>query len=230
MKLIPTALGLAIALQLSTAVAEPLDTLEQRLSYILGQSAASQLSDIGLKLDESAFKLAIEEAALEDESKRSMSSADIAKAIGEARQMSAEKAKEAAAAAAETNVKEGDEYRAANAKKEGVVVTESGLQYKEITAGDGAKPKASDKVKVHYKGSLINGKVFDSSYDRGSPATFPVTGVIKGWIEALQLMNVGDKFQLTIPPELGYGERGTGRDIGPNATLLFDVELLEIVE
>lgn len=229
MKFIPSALGLAVALQLSTAVAAPLETLEQRLSYILGQSAANQLTDIGLKLDEAAFKLAIEEATM-DESKRSLSKADIAKAIGEARQLSAEKAKEAAAKAAEANVKEGDDYRAANAKKEGVVVTESGLQYKEITAGDGEKPKSTDRVKVHYKGSLINGKVFDSSYDRGQPATFPVTGVIKGWIEALQLMNVGDKFQLTIPPELGYGESGTGRDIGPNATLLFDVELLEIVK
>ncbi len=230
MKFTPSVLGLALALQFSAAVAQPLESLEQRLSYILGQSAANQLSDIGLKLDAAAFKLAIEEASLDDASKRSLSDADIQKAIGEARQLSAEKAKAAAAAAAEVNVKEGDEYRAMNAKKEGVVVTESGLQYKEITAGDGKKPKSTNQVKVHYKGSLINGKVFDSSYDRGEPATFPVTGVIKGWVEALQLMNVGDKFQLTIPPELGYGERGTGADIGPNATLLFDVELLEIVE
>ena len=130
----------------------------------------------------------------------------------------------------EANTKIGAEYIAANAKKEGVVVTESGLQYKEIKAGTGDMPKASDKVKVHYKGTLIDGTVFDSSIDRGEPATFPVTGVIKGWIEALQLMNVGDKFQLTIPPELAYGEKGTGSDIGPNATLLFDVELIEIMK
>ena len=173
MKFIPTALGLAVALQLSTAVAAPLETLEQRLSYILGQSAANQLNEIGLKLDEDAFKLALEEAALKDASKRSLSDKAIQEAIGEARKIGAEKAQKAAAEAAKVNVKEGDDYRAANAKKEGVTVTESGLQYKEITAGDGEKPKSTDKVKVHYKGSLINGKVFDSSYDRGAPATFP---------------------------------------------------------
>ena len=230
MKFIPSALGLAVALHLSTAVAAPLETLEQRLSYILGQSAAQQLGDLDLKLDLDAFKLAVEEAELEEGAERSMSSADITKTIGEARKISGEKAQKAAAEAAEVNVKEGEEYRAANAKKEGVVTTDSGLQYLEVKSGDGAMPKSSDQVKVHYKGTLINGKVFDSSYDRGEPATFPVTGVIKGWVEALQLMNVGDKFQLVIPPELGYGARGTGRDIGPNATLLFDVELLEIVK
>ena len=108
--------------------------------------------------------------------------------------------------------------------------TPSGLQYEVITAGDGATPKATDKVRTHYKGTLLNGEVFDSSYDRGEPAEFPVNGVIKGWTEALQMMKVGSKWKLYVPPELGYGERGAGGAIGPNAALVFEVELLGIVE
>ncbi|MEP1870587.1 MAG: FKBP-type peptidyl-prolyl cis-trans isomerase, partial [Paraglaciecola sp.] len=119
-------------------------------------------------------------------------------------------------------------YLEENAKKEGVVVTESGLQYKEVVSGDGPMPTSEQTVVVHYKGTLIDGTQFDSSYDRGTPAEFPVTGVIQGWVEALQLMNVGDKFELTIPSELAYGQRGSGQTIGPDATLLFDVELIEI--
>lgn len=230
MKLITPALGFAAMAFVSTAVAAPLETLEQRLSYILGQNAAAQMGELEFSLDLESFKLALEEAALGDDKKPSMSQEDIMKTIQEARKIGAEAAEKKAAALSEANTKIGAEYIAANAKKEGVVVTESGLQYKEIKAGTGDMPKASDKVKVHYKGTLIDGTVFDSSIDRGEPATFPVTGVIKGWIEALQLMNVGDKFQLTIPPELAYGEKGTGSDIGPNATLLFDVELIEIMK
>lgn len=230
MKLIASALCFAAITLTTSAMAASLDTLDQRLSYILGQNAAAQLEEIGLTLDLDAFKLAIEEASIEDDAKRSLPKAGVVKAIQEAQKKAAEKAEKAAAALSEANIKAGKEYREANAKKEGVITTESGLQYKEIKAGTGEKPKSTDKVKVHYKGTLLDGKTFDSSYDRGQPATFPVTGVIKGWIEALQLMNVGDKFQLTIPPEIAYGEKGTGRDIGPNATLLFDVELLEIVK
>ncbi|CAA6803073.1 MAG: FKBP-type peptidyl-prolyl cis-trans isomerase FklB (EC [uncultured Thiotrichaceae bacterium] len=230
MKLITPALGFAAMAFMSTAVAAPLETLEQRLSYILGQNAAAQMGELEFSLDLEAFKLALEEAAMGDDKKPSLSQEDIMKTIQEARKIGAEAAQKKAAALSEANTKIGAEYIAANAKKEGVVVTESGLQYKEITAGKGDMPKATDKVKVHYKGTLIDGTVFDSSYDRGEPATFPVTGVIKGWIEALQLMNVGDKFQLTIPPELAYGAKGTGSDIGPNATLLFDVELIEIMK
>lgn len=230
MKLITPALGFAAIAFMSTAVAAPLETLEQRLSYILGQNAAAQMGELEFSLDLEAFKLALEEAAMGGDKKPSLSEEDIMKTIQEARKIGAEVAQKKAAALSEENTKIGAEYIAANAKKEGVVVTESGLQYKEIKEGNGDMPKASDRVKVHYKGTLIDGTVFDSSYDRGEPATFPVTGVIKGWIEALQLMNVGDKFQLTIPPELAYGEKGTGSDIGPNATLLFDVELIEIVK
>ena len=128
------------------------------------------------------------------------------------------------------NLEEGKKWLAENKTKEGVNTTESGLQYKVIKMGDGAKPGKNDKVKVHYRGRLIDGTQFDSSYDRGQPAEFPVGGVIAGWTEALQLMPVGSKWEVYIPSELGYGERGAGQDIGPNATLIFEVELLDIVK
>jgi FKBP-type peptidyl-prolyl cis-trans isomerase FklB len=114
-----------------------------------------------------------------------------------------------------------------NATKEGVITTESGLQYEILSSGDGKSPNSTDQVTVHYHGTLMDGTVFDSSVDRGEPATFPVTGVIPGWTEALQLMSIGDKWKLTIPSNLAYGERGAG-SIGPNAILIFEVELLEI--
>ena len=124
---------------------------------------------------------------------------------------------------------EGEKFLAENKKKEGVVALPSGLQYKILTAGNGPKPKASDTVKCHYEGRLINGTVFDSSIRRNEPAEFPVSGVIAGWVEALQLMPVGSKWQLYIPSELAYGTHGAGQSIGPNQTLIFDVELLAII-
>jgi FKBP-type peptidyl-prolyl cis-trans isomerase FklB len=130
--------------------------------------------------------------------------------------------------AGEGNKKEGDAFLAANKTKEGIVTLPSGLQYKILTPGTGPKPTASDTVVCNYRGTLIDGKEFDSSYKRGQPATFAVGGVIKGWTEALQLMPAGSKWQLFIPPDLAYAERGAGADIGPNATLIFEVELLSI--
>jgi FKBP-type peptidyl-prolyl cis-trans isomerase FklB len=126
--------------------------------------------------------------------------------------------------------KEGDTYLAANKAKDGVKVLPDGLQYKVLTDGNGPKPAATDTVTVNYRGTLIDGKEFDSSYKRGQPASFPVNGVIKGWTEALQLMPVGSKWQLFIPADLAYGDRGAGADIGPGATLIFEVELLSIGE
>lgn len=128
------------------------------------------------------------------------------------------------------NMKEGSAFLAENKKKEGVVTLPSGLQYKVITAGTGKKPSATDSVTTQYRGTLVDGTEFDSSYKRGQPATFPVTGVIPGWTEALQLMPVGSKWQLFVPPNLAYGPRGAGQTIGPNATLIFEVELLSIKE
>ena len=128
------------------------------------------------------------------------------------------------------NLKTGEDFLAANASKSGVVTLPSGLQYEIITTGTGPKPTAEDQVKCHYHGTTIDGKVFDSSVDRGEPAVFPVGQVIPGWTEALQLMPVGSKWKLTIPAALAYGEKGAGADIKPNSTLIFDVELLEIVK
>lgn len=128
----------------------------------------------------------------------------------------------------EKNKTEGERFLAENKKKEGVVTLPSGLQYKIIKEGAGKSPKETDTVTVNYKGALIDGTEFDSSYRRGQPASFPVKGVIKGWTEALQLMKEGAKWELYIPSNLAYGERGAGRSIGPNETLVFDVELIEV--
>jgi len=130
----------------------------------------------------------------------------------------------------EKNLKAGEEFLASNKAKSGVVTLPSGLQYEIIKAGTGSKPKPEDEVKCHYHGTTIDGKVFDSSVDRGEPAVFPVNRVIPGWTEALQLMPVGSKWKLFIPAALAYGERGAGQDIKPNSALIFEVELLEVVK
>jgi FKBP-type peptidyl-prolyl cis-trans isomerase FklB len=130
--------------------------------------------------------------------------------------------------AGEINKKAGDDFLAQNKAKEGVVALPDGLQYKILKEGTGPKPSATDSVVCNYRGTLLDGTEFDSSYKRGQPATFPVSGVIKGWTEAVQLMPVGSKWQLFIPAELAYGARGAGQEIGPNATLIFEVELLSI--
>ena len=129
----------------------------------------------------------------------------------------------------DANLKAGESFLEENKKKPEVTTTDSGLQYEVLTEGNGAKPNATDKVKCHYHGTLIDGTIFDSSVQRGQPATFPLNMVIKGWTEALQLMPVGSKYRLFLHPSLAYGERQTGSVIGPNSTLIFDVELLDIV-
>ena len=131
-------------------------------------------------------------------------------------------------AAGVKNGADGEKFLAENKKKEGVKTTASGLQYKVVKEGSGAQPKEKDTVMANYRGTLIDGTEFDSSYTRGQPATFPVSGVIKGWTEALQIMKVGSKYQLFIPANLAYGERAMGPDIGPNSTLIFEVELLDV--
>jgi FKBP-type peptidyl-prolyl cis-trans isomerase FklB len=137
---------------------------------------------------------------------------------------------DAARVAGDTNQKAGETFLAENKTKDGVVALPSGLQYKIITAGTGPKPAETDSVVCNYRGTLLDGTEFDSSYKRGQPATFPVNGVIKGWTEALQLMPVGSKWQLFVPADLAYGARGAGGEIGPNATLVFEVELISIQE
>ncbi len=128
-----------------------------------------------------------------------------------------------------SNIEAGKTFLAENAKKENIVELESGLQYEILKEGTGEKPKATDQVKCHYHGTLIDGTVFDSSVERGEPAVFPVNGVIQGWVEALQLMPTGSKWKLFIPSDMAYGDKGAGQAIAPHSTLIFDVELLEIV-
>jgi FKBP-type peptidyl-prolyl cis-trans isomerase FklB len=143
-------------------------------------------------------------------------------------QVQTAKKQESSAAVAEKNKKEGEDFLAVNKKKEGVIALPSGLQYRVLKEGKGKSPKATDNVTVHYRGTLIDGTEFDSSYKRGQPATFPLNRVIRGWTEALQLMKEGAKWELVIPSNLAYGERGAGAIIGSNALLIFEVELLAV--
>ena len=150
--------------------------------------------------------------------------------LQQAQQFNNKKNQEARAAKGAVAKKDGEDFLAANKKRPGVTTTASGLQYEILKAGNGPKPTAKDKVKVHYHGTLIDGTVFDSSVDRGQPIDFPVTGVIQGWIEALQLMPEGSKWKVFIPYNLAYGERGQGAKIGPFAALVFEIELLQVIK
>lgn len=192
----------------------------EKVSYALGMSIANNLMASGIKnLNTDEFVKAI---------KASLAGEQPAMSIAEAQQVLNDyftKLQEEQTAAVRA---EGEAFLAENAKKEGVVTLPSGLQYKVLNAGTGATPKASDSVECHYEGRLIDGSVFDSSYQRGETATFGVTQVIAGWVEALQLMKEGDKWQLYIPYNLAYGERGAGAQIPPYATLIFDVELVKV--
>jgi FKBP-type peptidyl-prolyl cis-trans isomerase len=219
-----------------TKTAEPaLESIEQRLSYMVGNNMAKQFKRDEVEIDIDALQMGINDAVSDKESRLSEEQVQETIATLQERaqkrqqEQRAEQEKERAAAA-EKNKADGEAYLAENAKKEGWVTTDSGLQYKVITAGTGAQPSADDTVSVHYKGTLIDGTEFDSSYSRGEPATFPVSGVIPGWVEALQLMKEKGKWQLAIPSDLAYGPGGTGGTIGPNATLIFEVELLEIIK
>lgn len=201
---------------------DQLTTLTQRLSYIVGENLAHQMKNDGLELDAEVVALAVKDVMSDQPSR--LTDAEKRSAVEQVQKESQERQMAALA----KNKAEGEVYLAENAKKEGVTTTASGLQYKQLYAGNGAKPTTSDRVKVHYHGTLTDGTVFDSSYQRGEPIVFPVTGVIAGWVEGLQLMNVGSKFELTIPSHLAYGPNGSGPVIGPDATLVFQVELLGI--
>lgn len=203
-----------------------LTTQKDKVSYAIGMNIGTNLHRQSVDVDPKILQQGLEDALTggktllsEDEAKATLTQFQT-----EMRQKQQEKMQQAGA----TNKKEGEAFLAANKGKEGVVTLPSGLEYKILTAGTGPKPTTSDSVVCNYKGTLIDGKEFDSSYKRGQPATFPVAGVIKGWTEALQLMPVGSKWQLFVPADLAYGERGSGPDIGPNATLIFEVELLSI--
>ena len=214
-----------------------LKTQKDKASYAVGlnvgRNLGAQLHQQSVELDQAILLRGVKDALAggktlltDDEVKAVLTQLQTEARTRQQEKMKAEQEK--MKVAAEGNKKEGEEFLAANKTKEGVVTLPSGLQYKILTEGTGPKPAAADTVSCNYRGTLLNGTEFDSSYKRGQPASFPVTGVIKGWTEALQLMPVGSKWQLFIPAELGYGDRGAGADIGPGATLIFEVELLSI--
>lgn len=204
------------------------DTEDQKASYGIGHQMGSQLAPAESHIDLNAFLAGIRDGMAGAEVAVPDSAIQVAlQALNQA--VNTEEA-ERRAAEGETNASEGAAFLAENGAKEGVEVTESGLQYEVLREGDGPRPGPEDRVSIHYKGTLIDGTQFDSSYDRGQPATFGVGGVIPGFSEGLQLMPVGSQYRLVIPSEIGYGPSGSGRTIGPNATLIFEVELLEILE
>jgi FKBP-type peptidyl-prolyl cis-trans isomerase FklB len=198
---------------------------KQRTSYAIGLDIATNLKAREIDLDPKALASGIADALAE---KPALKPDEVREVLMKLQQEMMAKGETKNKADSEKNLKAGDAFLAENGKKEGVKTTASGLQYKVLKSGDGASPKKTDSVKVHYHGTLIDGKVFDSSVQRGEPVTFQVDGVIPGWVEALQLMKVGDKWQLFIPAKLAYGERVPDPLIGPNATLVFEVELLGI--
>jgi len=208
-------------------------TKTEKMSYAIGADIGRNLKNNRISLSITQFFAGIGDAfagkplALDDKELRS-SIVDFQTAMSEGAQKRADELAQKNLQMAQKNLQDGKAFLATNAKKEGVTTTASGLQYRVIRAGKGKTPKATDTVVTHYEGSLINGKVFDSSIKRGEPTEFSVNRVIKGWTEALQLMKVGDKWQLFIPSKLAYGTTGSGQDIGPNMTLIFDIELIKI--
>ncbi len=203
-----------------------LKTQKDKASYAIGMSMGGSLKKNGIEVNSDALFAGIKDAL--SGGKPLMTEEEMRETMMALQKETQAKQQEQMKAAAEKNKKEGEAFLAANKKKDGVITLKSGLQYKIIKAGSGKTPKATDSVTVNYKGTLIDGTEFDSSYKRGQPATFPVNGVIPGWTEALQLMKEGAKWQLFIPSDLAYGERGAGGVIGPDAVLIFDVELISI--
>lgn len=202
-----------------------LPTPKEKTSYAVGMNIGNELKSQPIELDTAALLRGIQDTL---GGKPLLTDDQAAALLTELGKQVHAKQDELNKKQGEANMKEGADFLAANKTKDGVVVLPSGLQYKIVTGGTGAKPGPTDTVVCNYRGTMIDGSEFDSSYKRGQPASFPVNGVIKGWTEALQLMPVGSKWQLFIPPDLAYGERGAGGVIGPNSTLVFEVELLSI--
>lgn len=205
-----------------------LETDTDKISYAVGMNIGNMLraQEFNLDLDKVVAGL----SATFQGQPGLMSESEMGLVLNDLNKQLQERALEEQAAKAAENLQRGQEFMDANAKAEGVKTLESGLQYKVVTKGEGASPTLQDTVKVHYRGMNIDGTEFDSSYKAGQPAEFKVEGVIPGWVEVLQLMHEGDKLQVTIPPELAYGETGAPPVIEPNSVLLFELELIEIVK
>jgi FKBP-type peptidyl-prolyl cis-trans isomerase FklB len=211
-----------------TTAAAPLvlKTDKEKQSYAMGMNLGIGLHRQGMTLDPALVARGLRDA--QAGGKTAMTEEESRTAVQQFQNEVRQKMQTSAQQQGAANRKEGEDFLAANKSKPGVITLPDGLQYKILKEGDGPKPTASDTVSCNYRGTLINGKEFDSSYKRGQPASFPVGGVIKGWTEALQLMPVGSKWELYIPADLAYGDRGAGQDIGPGDTLIFEIDLLGI--
>jgi FKBP-type peptidyl-prolyl cis-trans isomerase FklB len=212
----------------SAEEAVSLKTQKDKLSYIIGRDMGSNLKDQSVDIDTDIFMKGFKDAL--SGNKSALSDDEIQEVKTAYKEERIKKHAEEVKKVAEKNKKEGEAFLAENKKKEGVVTLPSGLQYKVIKEGDGLIPKEADTVTVNYRGTLIDGSEFDSSYKRNEPATFALKGIIPGWQEALQLMKTGSKWQLFVPAGLAYGEKGAGNVIGPDTTLIFEIELLSIGE
>ncbi|WP_347330050.1 FKBP-type peptidyl-prolyl cis-trans isomerase [Marinimicrobium locisalis] len=223
----------ATALMVGCSQSEPeqesvkLETLEEKVNYVFGTNLAENLEQGGVTIKPEAFAQALRDKRDGNEPK--LSEEEMREVMQQFQEQEMARREKEQEAEAEANEKEAEAFFAENAEKEGVQETESGLQYKVLEEGEGAKPSADDTVTVHYRGRLLDGTEFDSSYDRDQPATFALNSVISGWTEGLQLMPVGSKYELYVPADLAYGPGGNG-PIPPNSALIFEVELLEIEE
>ncbi len=202
-----------------------LQTMEQKAAYTIGSNFIQSLKMQGIELDTDSVIQGVKDGS---SGKSALSQGEMKQALDAYKAKLLKEQEQAQKTVSGKNQELGEAFLAQNKSKEGVVTLKSGLQYKVIDSGTGPSPKATDKVTTHYRGTLIDGTEFDSSYSRNEPTSFPVNGVIAGWTEALQLMHVGDKWQLFIPSELAYGNRAVGNKIKPNSTLIFEIELLKI--
>ena len=223
--MLPAAVGLALIGCQGNAQEKPkLETQMDKVSYSIGLDIGKSFKQQSMELNAAALSQGIKDGLAG--AAQMMTDEEMQTCMETFQKEMMAKSEIESKGVGDKNKVEGEAFLAANKTKEGVQTTASGLQYKVLTAGSGAKPTATQTVTVHYEGKLIDGKVFDSSYKRGEPISFPVNGVIQGWQEALQLMPVGSTWELYIPGDLAYGQRGAGADIGPNAVLIFKVELI----
>lgn len=221
------AAALATALTAPSAFAFELTTEQQKLSYSLGLIVGGQLKQDVQDVDLEAFQQGVQ--TIYKDGEPLLTPEQVNQVMQAFQQRKMEEQRQAVAKLAQENLEKGQAYMAENGKKDSVTTTDSGLQYEQLQAGNGKKPAATDNVEVHYRGTLVDGTEFDSSYARGEPVTFPLNGVIPGWTEGVQLMDEGSKARLVIPSELAYGPGGMGNAIGPNETLVFEIELLKIM-
>jgi len=221
------AIGLAFTYS-AIAQATDLTTVEQKASYTLGADLAKNFEKQGLNIDIQALTAGMQDVM--EKKPMQLNQSEMEQAIASVKDQVMQKQLEARAQQAKINANAGKAFLAENAKKDGVKTTASGLQYKVIQAGSGASPTEDNKLTAHYEGRLLNGSVFDSSYERSAPLQFYMNNVIKGWQEALSMMKVGSKWEVYIPSQLAYGEKGAGQRIEPNSTLIFTVELITFDE